>query len=400
MADEEQKADLVFLSYAKPDQDRVLEFADALSANGLNVWIDCKELKAGHNWDFEIKRALTHASLIVVFLSENSVDRRGYVQREIKIALDKYEEKLVSDIYIIPVLLDDNAIVPEALKGIQWVRASDANCMQELEASIRHQLQKLGLSVAQAQNLSNVRWTKTSHRDRWEGLPGYRSEFQLLRFSSDEYPHASEMTDIIRGELLSEMMTERSIKFDQDTSLFNFGQERFARTNSWDAYAGDPLIVGKIISIRYTISLYGAGAAHPNHYIRTFCFVLDPMLPIKRIQHIFTDEERAFEIIKECVRDELRKKNFSDDDSEPIRLDEDGIVNGTMEWNDFRAFVFDEHSIEFAFDAMAAYVFGTQYAKVAYRSLADLMKPEYRSAIGHGYLTYPEAWPSNTQASS
>ena len=90
--------------------------------------MDSKRLKVGQNWDFEIRRELDKAAIIVVFISNNSVDRRGYVQREIKLALSKADEKLPTDIYIIPILLDDDAQIPEQIKHIHCVRASDLNC--------------------------------------------------------------------------------------------------------------------------------------------------------------------------------------------------------------------------------------------------------------------------------
>jgi hypothetical protein len=93
----------VFMSYARPDQNRVTPFFDYLQSRGFNVWLDCKSLMPGQNWDFEIKRALDKATFVVVFLSTNSFDRRGYLQRELRLALDKANEKLVDDIYLIPV---------------------------------------------------------------------------------------------------------------------------------------------------------------------------------------------------------------------------------------------------------------------------------------------------------
>ena len=90
---------LIFLSYASQDRDRVLPFYDHLKSAGLNVWMDKHDLKGGQNWDLEIKKALQRATIIAAFLSEQSVNKRGYVQREIKIALDQAQTKLDDDIY-------------------------------------------------------------------------------------------------------------------------------------------------------------------------------------------------------------------------------------------------------------------------------------------------------------
>src|SRR5258705_8000171 len=134
--------ELIFISYASPDREHVVPYYDALRARGYDVWMDFRRLKPGQNWDFEIKRALNRATLIIVFVSKNSVDRRGYVQREIKIALDKAMEKLAGDIYLIPVLLDGDATIPDELKQIHIVHASDPDCTEKIEDAIRHQLQQ------------------------------------------------------------------------------------------------------------------------------------------------------------------------------------------------------------------------------------------------------------------
>ena len=191
-----------------------------------------RRLKPGQNWDFEIQRSLNRATLIIVFISNNSVSRRGYVQREIKLALDKAKEKLATDIYLIPVLLDDDALILDELKHVQSVSASAHDCVDRIEDAIRHQLQQLGASVAEAQSRADVRWSHSSYRERWEGLPGYETEFKLVHFSSDRYPKIGEVTDIIHGALLETVSDYRAAKLEQDHNLFNFGQEPHRRTNT------------------------------------------------------------------------------------------------------------------------------------------------------------------------
>ncbi len=48
------------------------------------------------------------------------MDKRGLIQTEIKYALDRFEEKLAGDIYLIPVRLEEIEL-PERLAEIQWV---------------------------------------------------------------------------------------------------------------------------------------------------------------------------------------------------------------------------------------------------------------------------------------
>jgi hypothetical protein len=373
--------DLIFISYASPDRQRVCPYHDSMKARGFDVWMDVARIKPGQSWDFEIQRALNRAALIIVFISNNSVTRRGYVQREIKVALDKAMERLASDIYLIPVMLDDDAPIPDELKHIHIVRASASDCIEKIEDAIRHQLQQLGSSVAEAQGRANIRWWQTSYRESWEGLPGYEVEFRLLNLSSEQYPKIGEVTDIIRGDLLSAVANERTTKFTQSTELFNFGQQSFSRTNTWEAFPAAPKIVEKTLSLQYSVHWYGAGAAHPNHHFSTYCFLLDPLVQIKDLRNAFTDQERAFQLIQESTREQLLLP--SPDGEERLSLE--WVLEGTKDWDSFRSFGFEQDGIEFYFAPyqVAAYAAGAQFVKVPFDKVKTLLLPWLRNSLGH-----------------
>jgi hypothetical protein len=184
---QDQDSPQVFLSYANPDQQRVTPFFESLKNSGFNVWYDCKQLKPGQNWDFEIKRALDKSIIVITFLSENSITRRGYVQREIKIALDKLSEKLIDDIYIIPVKLDDDIQIPEQLKGIQCISANVPNCMASVEEALTFQLSKLGVETLKLQRKEELSWSFYTKKEAWDGLPGYEVELQFIKLLSSKY---------------------------------------------------------------------------------------------------------------------------------------------------------------------------------------------------------------------
>jgi hypothetical protein len=374
---------LIFISYATPDRDRVLSYYDALHAKGYDVWMDCRRIKPGQNWDFEIKRALNRAVLILLFISKTSVERRGYVQREINITTDKATEKLIDDIYRIPILLDDDALIPEQLKAIQIVHASDSDCHELIEDAIRHQLERLGASVAEAQVRSSVRWSSTTYRETWDGLPGYESEFQLLKFSSEQYPRVSEVTDIIKGYLLSSVMDTRYTKFSQDSERYDFGQERYLRSNTWEAFAGEPKISGRMLSLRYSIHYFSCGAAHPNSGFETFCFLLDPLVRITSLQSMFDDDAGSLEVIRNLLRKQLLEPVNTGLEGDAANLEKEWVFSGTEGWESFRAFIFDEDGLEvlFAPYQVACYAAGPQFAKIPYEEFKHLLSRTYANAL-------------------
>lgn len=164
---------IIFFSYGSPDQSRVLPFFDFLDGRDFDPWIDCRRIEAGQNWDFEIRRALDKASLVLVFLSNNSVSRRGYVQRELRLALDKQAEKLDIDIYIIPILLDDDVVIPEVLKEKHYILDSDPKSKDQLLEAIHYQLDALGEQAKRVQQKESITWGFRTIREEWDGAPGY-----------------------------------------------------------------------------------------------------------------------------------------------------------------------------------------------------------------------------------
>jgi tetratricopeptide (TPR) repeat protein len=91
-----------------------------LSDAGFKPWMDKKDILPGEDWESCIQRVIRRSDFFLVCLSINSVSRRGFLQKEIKYALDIWQEKLESDIYLIPARLED-CEVPESLRRFQWV---------------------------------------------------------------------------------------------------------------------------------------------------------------------------------------------------------------------------------------------------------------------------------------
>lgn len=99
--------DRIFLCHAHEDKDAVYEIYKKLKTEGLNPWLDKEELLVGQDFDAAIRKAIKSARFMMIFFSNNSVSKRGYVQREFKLALDTLEEIPEEDIFVLPVRLDE-----------------------------------------------------------------------------------------------------------------------------------------------------------------------------------------------------------------------------------------------------------------------------------------------------
>lgn len=110
----------VFLCHSKEDKKVVRDLHARLVASGLNPWLDEEDLRPGQDWRAEVVNAIQKSMAVLVCISGNSIEKTGFVQREIRIALDAAEERPEGSIFIIPVRVEQ-CTVPTRLKHLQWV---------------------------------------------------------------------------------------------------------------------------------------------------------------------------------------------------------------------------------------------------------------------------------------
>lgn len=126
----------VFLCHASADKPVVRELYHRLCKDGVDPWLDEKCLLPGKQWKEVIPKAVRDSDIVLVCLSKTSADKDGYVQKEIKFALDKADEKPEGSIYIIPLKLEE-CRVPDRLSDWQWVNYYDADGYDRLLSSFR-----------------------------------------------------------------------------------------------------------------------------------------------------------------------------------------------------------------------------------------------------------------------
>lgn len=97
---------MIFVSYARPDATVVRVLVQFLHAAGFSTWFDEKDLRAGDEWGFVIQREISRASLFLLCLSSNSVNRYGFFQKEMRIALDFADTMPQGTVFIMPIRLD------------------------------------------------------------------------------------------------------------------------------------------------------------------------------------------------------------------------------------------------------------------------------------------------------
>jgi hypothetical protein len=117
----------VFLCHSSNDKPIVRDVYKLLNKeNWIIPWLDEVSLRPGQDWKFEIENAINETDVVIVFLSRNSVSKEGFVQKEIKNVLDKFDEKPAGIIYIIPIRLEE-CEVPKRLADLHWIDISISN---------------------------------------------------------------------------------------------------------------------------------------------------------------------------------------------------------------------------------------------------------------------------------
>ncbi|MBT3877543.1 MAG: toll/interleukin-1 receptor domain-containing protein [Candidatus Scalindua sp.] len=126
---------LIFLSYSRMDIETARNLYKKLKTAGHSVWFDKESLLPGQDWEIEIRRAIVEAKAILICLSSSWVERRGYIQKELKLAIEVMKEIPEGEIHTIPVRLDD-CQVPSALAKLQWVDIFEPDGIERLQQAL------------------------------------------------------------------------------------------------------------------------------------------------------------------------------------------------------------------------------------------------------------------------
>jgi formylglycine-generating enzyme required for sulfatase activity len=141
----------VFLCHASQDKPAVRELYQKLRAETwIDPWLDEEKLLPGQDWHEEIEKAVEATDVVIVLLSKQSVSQEGYVQRELKLALDVADEKPENTIFIIPLRLDD-CPAPRRLRGWHYVDYFPENrkswAIERLLSSLKVRAETLGIKA-------------------------------------------------------------------------------------------------------------------------------------------------------------------------------------------------------------------------------------------------------------
>src|SRR5690606_31992870 len=176
-----------------------------------------------------------------------SVQKRGYVQREFKAALDFVEEKLEDDIYLIPLKIND-CIIPEKLSKFQWIEYDAANCFPLILSSLSLQREKY---LEQERKLIAAKeiFAYDEHKENFEY--GNKIRFTIstnyFQFTDNDNQNLTELNAIIKGKQADYIASSRKDFYNVSGELIKLDFE--SMNWSYEASYTPNLISKNIISV-------------------------------------------------------------------------------------------------------------------------------------------------------
>lgn len=161
----------VFLCHSSQDKPIVRQLYQRLNAEGwIDPWLDAEKLLPGHDWDLEIEKAVESSDIILVCLSNGSINKEGYLQKELRMVLEMTLNMPEGAIFLIPLKLEECEI-PRRLRTWQWLEffphANRAAAYKKLLESLKIRADKLDLPAD----------PKTA--ELFEEMPLVREEFKI-----------------------------------------------------------------------------------------------------------------------------------------------------------------------------------------------------------------------------
>lgn len=110
----------IFISYAHEDIDKANRLFTNLKDWNLDPWLDQEFLLPGMKWEQKIEEAIKDSRYFIPLLSKNSTDE-GYAKKELNDAREIFNKYTKSEIYIIPVRIDDCQILDSTIQELHIV---------------------------------------------------------------------------------------------------------------------------------------------------------------------------------------------------------------------------------------------------------------------------------------
>jgi len=241
----EQRKLRVFLCHSSDDKSKVRDLYQRLLSEGfIDPWLDIENLKAGQNWQREIYKAVRNSDVVVACLSHTSINKTGFVQKEIVYALDAADEHPADSIFLIPLRLEE-CRVPDWLGTRQWVNYFEENGYTRLIDALQCRAKDLGIV------------------ESYRSVPSI-AILPFVNLSND--PEIEYLCDELAGELINRLAKIEGLAVAARTSTFWFKGKNPSINEVSQLLKVDSILEGSIIKTgkrgKITVELISASKGY------------------------------------------------------------------------------------------------------------------------------------------
>ena len=256
---------MIVLSYAPDDMTRVERFYRAFHEAGLKPWMDNIDRPPGALWERALSVAIHHCDLLIIFLSERSVDKHGLLKKELIQALSNWEEKEADDTYIVLARLEACKI-PDQLENFQKFEALDdlktpqlVTLLRVLHGKATGKLDFLPSELEYKQR--QIFPENPTHCDIGVTIP------QVDLADNDLIAAANSLIEGTAQDILQAFLVQAGSGLSAK-AIKELGLEKSPNDGFWL----QPIVLTatrSLISIEFYISTYRRGETQRHHYTRT-----------------------------------------------------------------------------------------------------------------------------------
>ncbi|OEZ90738.1 TIR domain-containing protein [Duganella phyllosphaerae] len=377
----------VFISYAKEDQKAAIIYYDLLLKEGVAPWLDIKKLLPGQNWAAEIEKAFSDSNLVILLLSQKSVNKRGFVQREANDAVERLRYKLPTDIYVIPLLLEPCEVPIQIANRLQYIELSTPGAWDQVRASLNIAAEQQSVILEKGSLFDKFQIFTEKYEDNWVGMPGHDIKIDYPRFQSSQRPDAAhELSLLFGGRASQALLEERQKPWEQVPDVFTEKDSTLSQNGRWDDF--DIVYCNsRFLSLTYNIGWYGAGAAHPNSRFETYNFaLLERVYPVT-LEEFFSDADSALKVISKISIEQLGREFWERTGEKPDEFQTKWFNEGAGEkLEHFKSFTVNSSGFTFLFPPyqVSNYALGRWITTVSFYDLLNYLSEggPYKLAAG------------------
>jgi hypothetical protein len=369
----------IFLSYAREDREIVESLYDFLLGEGYKPWMDIKDILPGENWERCLFKAIRQSDFFIACLSTNSVNKRGFVQKELKQALDIAENFLDDDIFIIPVRLN-NCIVPEKLSNRQWMDLNKTDGKIQLIKSIQAGILRRQNNAVSIQDSTGLHLSESTIIEDYEGPFGYEIDLiipELLGLNDSK--SQNELNYLLKAFAIGNVLEAREFRWME--RVFPSSTRPGLIAPEYPDYLGIryrvSLMTDKFVSLALTITTF-YDAAHPSYEICVFNYALSPLIPLT-LKNIFKNDSSYLEVIASFCNASLIEQR----EKEGIGIDDYDYEVLHPKSGNFSKFNITDNGLIIFFNPLevGAYAWGIREVFVPFEKISDLMNPDFKKSL-------------------